>query len=50
MTQKNEAKKKYLQVKATVTREIDEAKRTEANRICREKKENRDKQKKNFDK
>jgi len=38
MSQKNEARKKYLQVKTRVTREIDEAKRMEANRICREKK------------
>jgi len=44
MSQKNEARKKYLQVKTRATREIYEAKRTEANRICREK-ENLDKQK-----
>jgi len=39
MSQKNEARKKYLQVKTRATREIYEAKRTEANRICREKRE-----------
>jgi len=39
MSQKNEATKKYLQVKTRATREIYEAKRTEANRICREKRE-----------
>jgi len=38
MSQKNEARKKYLHVKTRATREIYEAKRTEANRICREKK------------
>jgi len=38
MSQKNEARKKYLQVKTRATREIYEVKRTEANRICREKK------------
>ena len=38
MSQKNEARKKYLQVKTRATREIYEAKRTEPNRICREKK------------
>jgi len=38
MSQKNEARKKYLQVKTRATREIYEAKRTEANKICREKK------------
>ena len=38
VSQKNEARKKYLQVKTRATREIHEAKRTEANRICREKK------------
>jgi len=34
MTQKNEARKKYLQVKTTASREIYETKRTEANRVC----------------
>jgi len=38
MSQKNEARKKYLQVKTRATREIYEAKRAEANRVCREKK------------
>jgi len=38
MSQKNEARKKYLQVKTRATREIYETKRTEANTICREKK------------
>jgi hypothetical protein len=38
MTQKNEARKKYLQVKTRASREIYETKRTEANRLCREKK------------
>jgi hypothetical protein len=38
MSQKNEARKKYLQVKTRVTHEIYEMKRTEANRLCREKK------------
>jgi len=38
MSQKNEARKKYLQVKTRATHEIYEAKRTEANRICTEKK------------
>jgi len=37
--QKNEARKKYLQVKNIATREIYEAERTEANRMCREKRE-----------
>ena len=44
MSQENEARKKYLQVKTRATREIYETKRTEANRICREKKQNLDKQ------
>jgi len=39
MSQKNEARKIYLQVKPRATRKIYEAKRTEANRICREKRE-----------
>ena len=38
MSQKNEARKKYLQVKNIATREIYEMKTTEANRIRREKK------------
>jgi hypothetical protein len=38
MSQKNEARKKHVQVKTRDAREIYEAKRTEANRICREKK------------
>ena len=38
MSQKNGARRKYLHVKTGATREIYEAKRTEANRICREKK------------
>jgi len=38
MTQKNEARKKYLQVKTRASREMYETKRTEANRVCREKK------------
>jgi len=38
MLQKNEARKKYLEVKTRATREINEAKRTEAKRIGREKK------------
>ena len=37
MTQKNEARKKYLQTKTRASREIYEMKRTEANRVCREK-------------
>jgi hypothetical protein len=36
MSQKNEARNRYLQVETRATREIYEAKRTEANRICRE--------------
>jgi len=39
MSQKNEPRKKYLQVKTRATREVYEAKRTEANRMCREKRE-----------
>jgi hypothetical protein len=38
MSQKNETIKKHLQVKTRATREIYEAKRTEANRTYREKK------------
>ena len=38
MTQKNEARKKYLEVKTGGSREIYERKRTEAYRVCREKK------------
>jgi hypothetical protein len=38
MSQKNEARKKYLQAKTRATREIYRMKRTEANRVCREKK------------
>jgi len=38
MSQKNEARKKCLQVKTRATREIYETKRTEANRVRREKK------------
>jgi len=38
VSQKIEARKKYLQVKIRATRKIHEAKRTEANRKCREKK------------
>ena len=38
MTQKNEARKKYLQAKTRTSCEIYELKRTEANRVCRERK------------
>jgi len=38
MTQKNEARKKYLQAKTRASREIYEMKRTEANRVCKGKK------------
>ena len=38
MTQKNEARKEYLQAKTRASREIYEIKRTEANKICRRKK------------
>jgi hypothetical protein len=38
MTQKNEARKKYLQAKTRSSREIYETKRTEANKVCRRKK------------
>jgi len=38
MTQKNKARKKYLQATTRSSREIYEMKRTEANRVCREKK------------
>jgi hypothetical protein len=38
MTQKNKARKKYLQVKTRASCEIYKTKRTEANRVCREKK------------
>ena len=37
MTQKNEARKKYLQAKTRASREIYEIKRTEANKVCRRK-------------
>ena len=40
MTQKNDARKKYLQTRTRATKEIYESKRTETNRICREKKRN----------
>jgi hypothetical protein len=43
MTQKNKARKKYLQAMNRASHEIYEIKRTEANRVCREKKENMDK-------
>jgi hypothetical protein len=51
-SQKNEARNKYLQVNTSASREINETKRTEANRVCRErKKENLDlKKKKKLDK
>ena len=38
MTQKNEARRKYLQAKTRASCEIYETKRTEANRVCKEKK------------
>ena len=38
MTQKNKARKKYPQAKIRASREIYEMKRTETNRVCREKK------------
>jgi hypothetical protein len=38
MTQKKEARKKYLQAKTRASCEIYEMKRTEANKVCREKK------------
>jgi len=38
MSQKNKARKKYLQVKTRATHKIYEVKRMEANRVCREKK------------
>jgi hypothetical protein len=38
MTQKNEARKKYLQAKAIASREVYEIKQTEANKVCRGKK------------
>jgi len=38
MTQKNGARKKYLQAKTRVSWEIYETKRTEANKVCRRKK------------
>jgi hypothetical protein len=38
MTQKKEARKKYLQAKTRASREIYEKKRTEANRVCTKKK------------
>jgi hypothetical protein len=37
MSQKHEVQKKHLQAKTRATREIYEMKRTEANRVCREK-------------
>ena len=40
MTQKNDARKKYIQTRTRASKEIYESKRTEANRICREKKRN----------
>jgi hypothetical protein len=43
MCQKNEARKKCLQVKSRATNEICEKKRTEANRLGRDEKENMDK-------
>jgi len=43
MTQKNGARRKYLQAKTRATRGIYEMKRAEANRVCREKKGNTDK-------
>jgi hypothetical protein len=39
MTQKNEARKKYLQAKTRASCEIYEMKRTETNRLCSEKRE-----------
>jgi len=39
MTQKNEARKQYLQSKTRVCREAYETRRTEANRVCRRKKQ-----------
>ena len=38
MSQENEARKKYLQVKTRATREMYQMKRTEANILCSEKK------------
>jgi hypothetical protein len=43
MTQKNETRKKYREAKTRASREIYKMKRTEANRVCREKKENMNK-------
>jgi len=40
MTQKNEARKKYLQVKTRASREIYEMKSMGSNMLCREEKEN----------
>jgi hypothetical protein len=40
MAQKNEARRKYLQAKTRTSREIYVTKRTEANRVCRDKKRN----------
>ena len=42
MTQKNEARKKYLQAKTRTSCEIYELKRTEANRVCRERERERE--------
>jgi len=39
ITQKNEARRKYLQIKTRASREAYEARRTEANRVCRRKKQ-----------
>jgi hypothetical protein len=39
ITQKNEARRKYLQIKIRASREAYEASRTEANRVCRRKKQ-----------
>jgi hypothetical protein len=38
MTQKNEARRKYLQAMTRTSRKIYETKRTEATRVCRKKK------------
>jgi hypothetical protein len=40
MAQKKEARRKYLRAKTRASREIYETKRTEANRVCRDKKRN----------
>jgi hypothetical protein len=39
ITQNNEARRKYLQIKTRASREAYEARRTEANRVCRRKKQ-----------